>query len=310
MPAPDASEKPFRTVEGESVQFNVSPFSACPCGNGRVVSQCCLTNRGFIKKATATSPVGPRTSRSLLRCYAAPLKDCSGKLSREHYISENLLYELNRLRDLRVSGFKWQANREYAPLSPNSLASKVLCDRHNTALSSIDAIALHLFRALDEENAAGSGQRLLFLLSGHDIERWLLKVLCGLSFSGAVALDRETDMTIPKQWIEVLFGFRDFDAGQGLHLQRDAGAIFEGPRGLLVAPMARKGKLIGISVAVCGYDLILAMVPIPDRVMNGQKLVYRPLELYARGRDYEKSVMFSWTGQADLGTLSVTIGET
>ena len=79
---------------------------------------------------------------------------------------------------------------------------------------------------------------------------------------------------------------------------------------MLLAPIGRQGKLVAINASICGYDLILAMEPIADRTLHGRKLAYRPMELYATGRDFEESIMFSWRGHADLGTISLTIGET
>ena len=35
---------------------------------------------------------------------------------------------------------------------------------------------------------------------------------------------------------------------------------------------------------------------------------FRPLEFYVTGHDFEKSILLSWDGHADLGTISVNIG--
>lgn len=194
-----------------------------------------------------TSPPPPVTGLSLLGCYAAPLGDCSSKLSREHFVSESLLDDLNRDDDLRVSGLRWQEAGQEKVLPPNALASKILCDRHNSALSPVDAIAVNLFHALNEKGAAGSGRQLLHLFSGDDLERWLLKILCGLGYSRNLSIGVGTEVSIPEHWLQVLFGSADFRDGQGLYICTLPGHRFEGPFGLKLQPIAGSDGLSGTS---------------------------------------------------------------
>ena len=120
-------------------------------------------------------PPVPTTGNSLQSCYASALADCSSQRSLEHYISESLLHYLNRSHDLKVSGASWLEDGD-KNLPPSALASSVMCDRHNSALSPLDNMAIRLFQAFDEKGAGDSGQRILYLFSGHDLERWLLKI--------------------------------------------------------------------------------------------------------------------------------------
>ena len=186
----------------------------------------------------------------------------------------------------------------------------MLCARHNAALSPLDAIAVRLFQAFDEGGAAGSGQQLLYLFSGHDIERWLLKILCGIAYSKNLTLETEADISIPKHWLDVLFGYTEFPDHQGLHVCISRGHRFEGPHGIAMRAITGRGRLTGIGIWVCGYELILSMSGIPSRIFDGRRVVYRPLEFYITGREFEKSIMFSWDGEADLGTVSLKIGGT
>ncbi len=61
---------------------------------------------------------------------------------------------------------------------------------------------------------------------------------------------------------------------------------------------------------ICGYELILSMSGFPSRTFDQREVAYRPREFYATGPDFEKSILLSWTGIADLGTISVNIGGT
>src|SRR5262249_13686733 len=201
---------------------------------------------GFQKAPAPTSPIPPATGYALPRCYAAPLADCSSKLTREHYVSKSLLEELNRLGGLHVGGLRREPEGQQKVLPPNAVACKMLCDRHNPALSPLDAIALRLFHAFNEDAAPGSGRRLVYLFSGHDVERWLLKLLCGLACSGNLLSGSGIDVSIPRQWLEILFGYTSFPDGQGLYVCKDPGHRFEGPQGLQVRAITVQGRLSGL----------------------------------------------------------------
>jgi len=298
--------KSIRTAVNGDVIFDIPPTSPGPCGSRRQASKCCLSRQGFHKTPVATTPSQPKSGDHIRTCYASRLADCSSRLSREHYISKNLLDYLNRDDGLTVSGLPWLNGKEQT-LPPNALASKILCERHNSALSPLDEMAVRFFQAFDEEGVAGSGQQLLHLFSGHDLERWLLKMLCGIAFSKNLTTDIDCDLSIPRLWLDILFGYSDFTRGKGFYVCTDIGHRFEGPRGLMMRAITGRGKITGIVLYVCGYELILSMSGIPTRRFNKRRVAYRPLEFYTSGPDYEKSIVFSWDGAADLGTIHCTI---
>jgi hypothetical protein len=252
----------------------------------------------------STSPPQPSTNESIDECYAASLADCESKLSREHYISEALLKHLNRTNDLRVSGLAWTGT-EYRVLPPRALASKILCERHNSALSGLDALAVRFFGAFDEESIVGASNELLYLFSGHDIERWILKILCGLLSSRNLMLDGIPREPVPRKWLEILFGDADFGDGAGLYLCKQPGYLMEGEPGLKMRAIAGHGQVTGIALWACSYEFILSTVGFPSRQFDGRKVVYRPMELHSTSEDFEKSVLFSWEGAADLGTVHI-----
>jgi hypothetical protein len=148
---------------------------------------------------------------------------------------------------------------------------------------------------------------LLYLFCGHDLERWLLKILCGLAHSANLSINGSIDLSIPRLWLEILFGYTDFPDGHGLYICKDAGHRFEGPYGLGLRAITQRERLIGLGLWVCGYELILSMSEFPVRRFDGRSVIYRPFELHTIGLEYEKSVCFSWQGTADLGTISLEV---
>lgn len=295
---------PFRRVNGNKVIISLPPTYPCPCGSNKVSSMCCLKTHGFFKEPTRVRIPGKKTQISNSDCYASLLCDCTDKLSREHFISESLLHELNKEGGLHVSGFRWQEAAKIDKLPPNALASKILCSRHNSALSVIDDVAIRLFSSFNEAGALGSGKKCMYLFSGIDVERWLLKILCGLLSARMINAEGIDNFELPKQWLDILFGFQTFLYGQGLYVCREIGRRFDGKLGVTTQLITSSGNPSGLILSFCGYELILSMAGLPTRIFQGKTYAYRPFELYAKGFGYEKSIVFSWPRKGDSGTIS------
>jgi hypothetical protein len=161
---------------------------------------------------SATRPLGPPTGLVTPGCYAAPLRDCDGApLTREHYISEALL--LRFPKGFNVEGLPWLPAAK--PIGPKGLASNILCERHNNALSPLDDLICSLYdvvKATTEGRHGGS-----VALDGEDLERWAIKLLFGLGAAGAVVgPDGKADrIPVPEQWLRVLFGEASLPDGCG-----------------------------------------------------------------------------------------------
>lgn len=284
----------FREVEGSEVVFSQSPTAPCPCGSNRPAAECCLTPAGLYRAPVNTSPKPSRTGLSVDKCYASCLGDCGGSLSREHYISESILRDLNQGKQLAVKGFPWLENpNEFKSLSPAALTARILCERHNSALSPLDTVAGSLFTEILSPDAPR-----LRLFNGHDIERWLLKVLCGITVSrnhgGGPAV-------IPHELISILFSGSDFVGARGLYICRDAGHRFMRGREVSCQTITRStGEVSGIGVHVGGIECILSLSGFASRRFDGRQFVHRPLEL----KFGDHSIGFSWKGDADRGTIS------
>jgi hypothetical protein len=269
-----------------------------------------IVDEAFLRDASVGDAMGVLFLRALSK-------------TREHYVSSGILERLNQASqvhgteagDLRVSGTPWLAGDESRRISPNALVGRMLCERHNVALSNLDIFAFRLFTALDDmdvEFAATSTAPVsrVYLFNGH-LERWMLKVLCGLAASGNLVFqDHPTSTEIPSDWIEVLFGARNFLAGQGLYVSRTVGGRFEGPRGVGISGIGRQGRVAGVTVLLNGYELVLLMATESDtgREFFGKTFAYRPLGIHVTDSRCEKSLLFSWDNPGDAGTVHVRIG--
>jgi hypothetical protein len=113
----------------------------CPCGGGSPAAVCCLGADGNVRKLVASVQPRPPTSGDAQNgCYLSHTNDCGGGMSREHYISETVLEQLSEPA-VAIDGVFWLPPGERKVVGINSLTANILCVRHNSALSALDAEA-------------------------------------------------------------------------------------------------------------------------------------------------------------------------
>lgn len=190
-------------------------------------------------------------------------------------------------------------------LAPLSLVAKVLCRRHNTALGAYDAPAGKLVGALKRFNDDFRGRGLeasddYFLVSGEDIERFMLKYTFGLLATGKSG---HVDGGVLKKWrpprplLDWLFGAQPPD-----------------PTALMLfynAP-TEIGRFIDISARIMG-DERLRDTPGGLRLNLGglvfhlrfghqrrpsERWIHRPRRLIFTNSRATKTVHFSWSGHS------------
>jgi hypothetical protein len=197
---------------------------------------------------TCTKPPPPTTGVSNPKCYAACLRDCDSTVSKEHYLSESLLEELGPI--LRVTSP--QLGFEEKELRPASLKAKILCKRHNEALSGLDAKARDYFRCLRDAEArltAGGGTD---YFNGYDFERWLLKAFCGY-----IRLDGDN---VPELWVRILFCQNDILAPRGLNMIVRVGDKMDRPSSVVFeTARTMEGERVGCSITMLGFRYLLSL---------------------------------------------------
>lgn len=262
----------------------------CLCGSGRLLRDCCLVVR------CDTTPRGPPTGYAHPACFARGLDDCSRKISREHYISESVM-RLFHVRSVTVEGLPWIPHGEQKEVSLASMTGNMLCTRHNEALSALDAKASAFFRFFTGEWSSDRVE--VFLSRGYDLERWLLKMLCGLVMSGNATLHgrRLLTWTPPSEWLQILFGSSDVEAPAGLHsivgrYQTTAGS-------LLVHPIFKSvtAHPIALVLAVEGIAFLFAMEALPPMRQPsklGADTRYRPMALQVKWSGRIREAHFGW----------------
>ena len=256
-----------------------------------------------------TAPRAPITCHSNASCYAHPLADCSQEITREHFPSRSVLESVARGGQLATSGYRFQRPTEVKALSPDAICSKVLCDRHNSALSGIDEVAGHFSDALLEilrlkPTDSGPHHR---QFCGHDLEKWLLKNLFGTISSGNLKIGdgfAEKGSVLPPRFLlELLFSDAIMLPPWGLYARADA--LGEGTSRTLPELGGRvlldtdHQAITGFATRINSYDLILWIDPIrrPLR-MNLQPSIYRPAFIKTQLDHIELRWMGTWTDMA------------
>src|SRR6266436_2016434 len=127
-----------------------------------------------------------RDRSNMKDCWAACLGNCSDKISREHIISANLF-----LSDkIMVQGLSF-CRDEPKEIGQAALTRKILCTKHNSDLSEIDAAAGDSINALRKatqlsnlrvERKIKHPRIIRFQIDGPTLERWFLKTFINIVY--------------------------------------------------------------------------------------------------------------------------------
>ncbi len=236
------------------------------------------------------------------QCYARELGDCSTAISKEHYVSAVVLRGVSLGEPtVLVQNLSFQQPGTLEERGISSLAAKVLCEKHNAALSVFDGAGNALFVGMDRmDSAAGKvgTPPETFVVNGDHLERWMLKMLCGGLYSGTMPVPGGSMKGVcpPVEWLNVLFRGADLPAGQGLFLRAGTpGEVFSTePAILKMAVVVDKDNIIiGFRMWVFNfeYTLVLAdLPPTPPPMLHHAH--YRPAGLVVEGS--ARSLHFEW----------------
>jgi len=310
-------EPPHRPVPylGRGPGLGPADDEPCPCGSTRATADCHFNNQTHRWQLPAFMPLlsGRRTDSTVNGCFAAFTKDCRGRLSNEHWLSSGVLVEAGDGKVVRIGGLPWQREGLINELPPRRLGSKILCERHNHALSPLDSVAAHTFKLLDkfffdQISRRDIGGNEFDLLSGEHLERWLLKMIWGATaaFPTVPRLRAGIDHDALADYL-----FRDggLPVGWGLYAKGlQTGRPSSPDQSLAVELENIDGETWGGSLRIGGVDLYLSFGRLSGG--GGATVAYRPSALFLdrTGTDNCKVVALSWDQDADTIATAVRIG--
>lgn len=247
-----------------------------------------------------TSTLGIARVAIMSRCFLHSHGSCGGKISGEHYISETVLEAIGGNGSVQIGGLPWQPEQMLKSIGIKSLVSNVLCETHNSGLSNLDNIAGTFFRALNAADKRPADLPPVTTVHGSLIERWFLKVMCGLA--AGVSFNKGT---VPTVWCQMLTG-EVWPEGWGLYVP-----TLSGPQVLatefyietLVNPKTRDVKAAKFRVAGMHFSLLLGR---PDDPASWG--TYRPRGLIIRNKQCEKRIELAWPFETNQAVIYTKVG--
>lgn len=199
----------------------------CPCGSGKTARLCCFNGRDWHKPAAALGLKTLPPAQRVEKCYMKELSSCVSPISSEHIISDSVCQVFMGDGEFSISGVPWLDEGEVKIIPP--LQAKCLCTKHNSALSPLDAAAHYFFVSLKSYLEYDAGSRHA-LISGHDLERWLLKTAKAAAVSKNLAHGRKPlsgAFSRDKAILDMLDTPQYWPEGAGLYCTMSTGDLTE-----------------------------------------------------------------------------------
>jgi hypothetical protein len=157
-------------------------------------------------------------------------RNCSENISKEHYISRSVLASMDKAGTQKISGIPWKPREALHTMPTDSLVAKVLCERHNVALSPLDAEAGRFIRTIGSYDRGFHKKPYhteITLFCGEELEKWMLKTVCGMVAAGTVARGGiQLDTIISETWVSILAGEKDWPRLWGMYVAVPSSATY------------------------------------------------------------------------------------
>jgi hypothetical protein len=301
-------------------QIRLHQHDPCPCESGKLLRDCCLLPTGHLRKEPPSLlPPGPGTGHAQSGCYLASTMDCSRDISAEHYMSRSVLEVFGDT--VAVDGVPWLPPGTQKEIGINNLAAKILCRRHNAALSALDNAAGQFARRvqfihIDLARKSLSRKHSLVLMSGEALELWMLKAACGLFYSKNAARDGGMRL-IDDHTIEDRLAFDALLCGVwlprcGLYIRAPKGHPVPVQNSVSIAPLIAENeqRVVGAYLIVRGLEFAVIFDPTGgnfDTFANAGWL-RRPTELVFVSGRRAHSIGLTWLPGTPERSITLTEG--
>jgi hypothetical protein len=300
-----------------SIRENFKPYDLCPCQSGKKAKFCCWISKGRWNKAPALVQVRPIPVEDCAnpKCYASLTNKCSTKITREHFISHNILKELVYDRGVKITGLPWIDYETWELLPTESLASKILCENHNQALSDLDAQMGRFFRTIldfDEDFNRDAPKEELAVFSGEDIEKWMLKTVCAMVASSQLATQgQKMDVPLKREWVDILYNNHSWPEHWGIYFKVPENKTISKFKSISVQPLTGAGELKAAEFSINEFKFYLILGKPDNRRALG---IYRPRTMIFSQNGVKKYIEICWQNNAyqnyvDLTRIGTTASE-
>ncbi len=313
---PTMTLRPFERVARDTTItrnprfFGPEPDHYCPCGSRRKARSCHrAADHSWVAERPRPLITGERTGYANPNCYGRAGNDCSKSMTREHFISAHVLQQI-RADDatIEIGGTTWIPAGESRAVGINALTSKILCARHNHALSPLDNVAGQYFEAmrLDAKSMMSQGRKGEFpcaftMICGPMLELWLLKVLFGAVATESIRLAdgaayRFRLGVTTAQLTDILWRGQEWPSRWGLYVPTTP---VTGPTRMLsthIRFVSVGPEILGGGVMIAGLEYLIAFEP------PNLPAIHRPAVITFQRRGYKnwKMAALCWPEQGHL----------
>jgi hypothetical protein len=282
------------------------PYSACPCDSKKSAKFCCQKGKDWNKLSKFNPELYPITNLKHNKCYLSVTNNCSSKISREHPITAGLLSEISPDEKVNISGLAWQRPQSYDIMSIKSLASNILCTRHNSWLSSLDNEAISLFTGLSailNSSYESKKPHKITLLSGPDVESWMLKTILSLHFAKFFK-----NTIIPNNSIDVLTRCNKWPDKWGVYFEQRVGEWVKPATQFRVQLLHKNDNMLikGVRFIISGFSFIFLM---DDEIDVSGLGYYRTTSFSVDSKNNDRYVHFSWPDPEIRYDIDLTSGK-
>jgi len=192
-------------------------------------------------------------------CWASVLEDCANGASREHYISDGIFDG----QSVTAVGLPWCRN-EPETIGIRSAVAKILCGRHNSALSPFDAEAAKLSHFLATNVLDQPLGESTITLSGSAIEKWTLKTFFNLGYLRGLHREQPHRLDPPAHLVRYLY--RNAAVAEGVGLYFVTGQISNDSFGSgvwwNVIQHPERHEIFGMAFTFFGLRFVISILPL------------------------------------------------
>jgi hypothetical protein len=222
-------------------------------------------------------------------CWAVILGDCGRGRSGEHYISDAIFDG----EVVNAVGLSW-CRDEPVTVGLRSAVAKILCARHNSALSDFDAEAAKLSRFLQTNLLDHPLVESSISLRGRLLEKWALKTFLNLGYVRGLHRDRSNHLDPPPHLVHYIFRDGPIADGVGLYFVTGTVSNEDFPSGLwwnVIQHPEQREEIYGMAFTFFGVRFVVSIPPMraEDRIAglgkikgfdySTAKIVYRPANI-------------------------------
>lgn len=240
------------------------------------------------------------------------MKGCSDKISKEHYISKNLLDKIEKQnRTIDICGLSWLPKESLKSIGKANLASNILCTYHNSRLSGLDVEIGNFVDAIfciDKGFVSDTSANHAYQIDGTYIERWVIKTIVGMVESNQIVQKSGDGFHYNKKCLDLMSSASQrWPLGWGLYFSNSGIMNHSSSFELIPKHNPSNGELLALGLKFNGFEMNFLMGK-PDHansfgIQRARKMIFTKgalnSEIHFNWRNHKvgEDVLYSYAGK-------------